>query len=74
MNFNRIQAAEVKLFDFSTYFWNIPRRCNISAIFRGCKNDNFQMKNCDILLIFAQTIDVCTHDLYEMRKKNCMPL
>ena len=27
------------------------------TIFRGCKNDNFQMKNCDILLIFAQNID-----------------
>ena len=27
------------------------------AIFHGCKNDNFQMKNCDIFLIFAQNID-----------------
>ena len=27
------------------------------AIFHGCKNDNFQMKNCDIILIFAQNID-----------------
>ena len=25
MDFNRIQAAEVKLWDFSAYFWNIPR-------------------------------------------------
>ena len=25
MNFNRIQAAEVKLWDFSAYFWNTPR-------------------------------------------------
>ena len=25
MNFNKIQAAEVKLWDFSAYFWNTPR-------------------------------------------------
>ena len=30
-------------------YWNIN--------FYGCKNDNFQMKNCDIFLIFAQNID-----------------
>ena len=28
-----------------------------TAISHGCKNDNFQMKNCDIFLIFAQNID-----------------
>ena len=28
-----------------------------TAIFHGCKNDNFQMKNCDIFLIFAVNID-----------------
>ena len=28
-----------------------------TAIFHGCKNDNFQMKNCDVFLIFAQNID-----------------
>ena len=28
-----------------------------TAIFYGCKNDNFQMKICDIFLIFAQNID-----------------
>ena len=27
--------------------------CNISR----CKNDNFEMKNCGIFLIFAQNID-----------------
>ena len=26
-------------------------------IFHCCKNDYFQMKNCDIFLIFAQNID-----------------
>ena len=28
-----------------------------TAIFQGCKNDDFQMKNCNIFLIFAQNID-----------------
>ena len=28
-----------------------------TAIFHGCKNDNFQMKNSDFFLIFAQNID-----------------
>ena len=27
MNFNRIQEAEEKLWDFSAYFWNTPRTC-----------------------------------------------
>ena len=27
-----------------------------TAIFHGCKNDNFQMKNFDIFFIFAQNI------------------
>ena len=29
MNFNRIEAAEVKLWDFSAYFWNAPRMCSV---------------------------------------------
>ena len=28
-----------------------------TAIFHGCKNDNFQLKTFDIFLIFAQNID-----------------
>ena len=28
-----------------------------TAIFHGCKNNNFQMKNCDVFLIFAKNID-----------------
>ena len=28
-----------------------------TAIFHGCKNDNFQMKKVDFFLIFAQNID-----------------
>ena len=31
--------------------------CNKQQIFHGCKKDNFQMKNYDIFLIFAQNID-----------------
>ena len=27
-----------------------------SALFNGCKNDNFQMKNCEIFLILAQNL------------------
>ena len=30
--------------------------CNNAAISKSGKNDNFQMKNCDIFLIFAQNI------------------
>ena len=33
-----------------------------TAIFHGCKNDNFQMKIFDIILIFAQNID-CVYTL-----------
>ena len=39
----------------------------ITAIFPGCKNDNFQMKNCDIFLIFAQNID-CGYILDEYQQ------
>ena len=28
-----------------------------TAIFQACKNDNFQMKNCNSFLTFAQNID-----------------
>ena len=33
-----------------------------TAIFHGCKNDNFQMKNCDVFLSFAKNID-CGYSL-----------
>ena len=32
------------------------------TIFHSCKNDNFQMKNCDVFLFFAQKID-CVYTL-----------
>ena len=33
-----------------------------TEIFQGCKNDNFQMKSCDILHIFSFNID-CGYSL-----------
>ena len=55
-----------------------------AVIFHGCENDYFQMKNCDIFLIFAQTIDrgytevvlTSTHDLCLRAKirKKCIPM
>ena len=57
-----------------------------TAIFHGCKNDNYQMKNSDIFLIFAQNIDfgymleqavlTSTHNLCfraNIRRKNEYP-
>ena len=59
-----------------------------TADFYGCRNDNFQMKNCYIFLNFAQNIDcwhtleppceavlTSTHDLYFRAKirKNVYP-
>ena len=37
------------------HYENMPMQ--YLAIFHGCKNNNFQMKNCDSFLIFAQNID-----------------
>ena len=39
----------------SSHYENTPMQ--YIAIFHGCKNDKFQMKNVDIFLIFAQNID-----------------
>ena len=39
----------------SIHYANAPMQ--YTAIFHGCKNDKFHMKNCDIFLIFAQNID-----------------
>ena len=56
-----------------------------TVIFHGYKNDNFQMKNCDIILIFVQNrswvhvrtaTDVSTHDLCfsaKIKKNNVYP-
>ena len=41
------------------HYENIPMQYLV--YFHGCKIDNFQMKNCDIFLIFAKNIDCgCT--------------
>ena len=37
------------------HYENMPMQ--YTAIFHGCKKDNFQMKKCDNFLIFAQNID-----------------
>ena len=37
------------------HYENTPMQ--YTAIFHGRKNDNFQMKSCNIFLLFAQNID-----------------
>ena len=37
------------------HYENTPMQ--YTAIFHGLKNDNFQIQNCDIFLIFYQNID-----------------
>ena len=37
------------------HYENTPMQYTV--IFHGCKNNNFQMKNCDIFLVFALNID-----------------
>ena len=37
------------------HYENTPMQ--YTAIFHGCKNDNFQMKTCYFFLMFAQNID-----------------
>ena len=37
------------------HYANTPMQ--YTTIFHGCKNENVQMKNCNIFLIFAQKID-----------------
>ena len=39
----------------SLYYANMPMQ--YTAIFHGCKNDDFQVKNYDNFLIFAQNVD-----------------
>ena len=38
-----------------THYANMSMQYTV--LFHGCKNDNFQMKNCNIFHIFAQNID-----------------
>ena len=39
------------------HYENTPMQNMYTAIFHSLKIDNFQMKNCDIFLIFAQNTD-----------------
>ena len=56
-------GSEMKANNYCSYLLIIviPHNANMSvqytAIFHGYKNGNFQMKKCDIFLIFAQNID-----------------
>ena len=49
------------------HYANMPMQ--YTAMFFGWKNVNFQMKNCDIFLIFAQNID-CG---YTLEPPDCKP-
>ena len=56
MCLGRIREVDQDLTGEETiHYANMPML--YTAIFHGCKNDDFQMKNCDIFLIFAQNID-----------------
>ena len=66
MNFNRIQAAEVKLWDFSAYFWNTPRTC--ISMTKSLK------WSCEKLIHAYASIWRCLiHDvIIEIREKACV--
>ena len=51
----RIPSLSRTNLNYTPHYENMPMQ--YTAIFHGCKNDNLQMKNCDIFLIFAQNID-----------------
>ena len=61
------------------HYENTPMQ--YTAIFHGRKNDNFQMKNCDIFLIFAhpELLYTCRDVRFDntialIRLTNCLPL
>ena len=47
--------VETEINDESCHYDDTP--VQYTAIFHGCKNDKFQMKNREFFLIFAQNID-----------------
>ena len=57
MNFNRIQATEVKLWDFSAYFWNTPRIVNTGEIWdwyiKTINHGNFSIKSYVLAISFG---------------------
>ena len=52
-----IETVERKYLRQSQYLHYANMPMQYTAIFHGCKNANFQMKNYNIFLIFAQNID-----------------
>ena len=50
-----VQLLTVQCYLYCMDYANTP--VQYTAIFHGCKNDYFQMKNCEVFLIFAQNID-----------------
>ena len=57
---SHILLSPVARIPSTKHYENTPMQ--YTAIFHGCKNDNFQMKIFNIVLIFAQNID-CGHTL-----------
>ena len=49
------KMATMPIYGKNFHYVNMPMQ--YTAIFHGCKNDNFQMKNFDIFFLFAQNID-----------------
>ena len=49
--------SETQKNNFQFLNHNDKTRIQYTVIFHGCKTDYFQMKICDIFLIFAQNID-----------------
>ena len=54
---NKLIHKIVDVFNVHPHFHYANMSVQYSAIFHGCKNDNFQMKTFDIFHIFAQNID-----------------
>ena len=52
-NFQNLRLEQIHV--YVKHYDNTPMQYTV--IFDSCKNANFQMKNCDIFLIFAQNID-----------------
>ena len=52
-NFQNLHLEQIHV--YVKHYDNTPMQYTV--IFDSCKNDNFQMKNCDMFLIFAQNID-----------------
>ena len=52
---NARERPDIPMYILSAHYDNTPMQ--YTAILKGCKYGNFQMKNCDFFLIFAQNID-----------------